>query len=104
MYKLGALGDKESMLPFKAFGIVTYECTKAEDAKVLLSSLARENYGLILITEELALELQEELKTLQAEKLFPVIIEIPSRKGATGLSRQKIKRMVERAVGADILK
>ncbi|MDI6708112.1 MAG: V-type ATP synthase subunit F [Candidatus Thermoplasmatota archaeon] len=98
-----ALGDKETILPLKAFGIVAEDCKTSEQALNIIKLRAKD-FTLIFITEELAGPIQEELKILRAEKIFPIILEIPSKSGSTGLSKDKLKKIVEKAVGADILK
>lgn len=97
-YSIAVIGDKESIVPFKAFGVACYDCADSEKAKETLKKIIAENYSLIFITEDLA----EKVKPLYKEIRFPVIIEIPSWKGTTGLGKTKIKSIVERAVGADI--
>lgn len=98
MHSIAVIGDKESIIPFNAFGVACYDCADPEKAKEILKKIIGEDYSLIFITEELA----ENIKPFYKEIRFPVIIEIPSWKGTTGLGRAKIKSIVERAVGADI--
>jgi V/A-type H+-transporting ATPase subunit F len=96
------IGDTETILPFKAFGLVAHECKEPKEAIAIIEQKAKD-YNVIFITEELASLIQEELKILKAEKIFPIILEIPSKSGSIGLSKNKLKKIVEKAVGADIL-
>ncbi len=98
MPSIAVIGDKESIVAFKAFGVACYDCADSERAKEILKKIITEKYSLIFITEELA----ENIRPLYKEIRFPVVIEIPSWKGTTGLGKTKIKTIVERAVGADI--
>jgi V/A-type H+-transporting ATPase subunit F len=103
MYRIVALGDLDTITFLRAFGLETYECRKPEEVLLVLKKLSLKDYGIILITEELVKELEEELKSMFAEKILPILIEIPSKRGSLGIGRLRIKRLVERAVGVDIL-
>ena len=102
MYKIGVIGDKDSILAFKAIGIDTFTAIDKKDAEKLVKNLAGEDYGVIFITESLAQLIQETIDKYR-ESMTPAIILIPSNKGSMGIGLADINRSVEKAVGANIL-
>ena len=83
-YKIAVLGDKDSVLGFKALG------------------LAKENYAVVYLTEGYTAHMEAELERYK-DALTPAIILIPGKDGSLGIGMANVKRAVERAVGADIL-
>ena len=102
MYKIAVLGDRESVLGFKALGLDVYPAETADDAQEILHRLARENCAVIYLTEQLGAQLGEEIARYK-NKLTPAIILIPGKEGSLGIGMANVKSAVEKAVGADIL-
>ena len=102
MYKIAVLGDKDSVLGFRALGLDVFSADSAEQARPILHRLAREGYAIIYLTEQLATGLGAEMARYKDE-LTPAIILIPGKEGSLGIGMENIKTAVERAVGADIL-
>ena len=100
--KIAVVGDRDSVLGFKALGLEVFPAQAGEEAKPILRQLAKEDYGIVYLTEQVALQLPEELQRYQ-DALTPAIILIPGKEGPLGLGMAQVKRCVERAVGADIL-
>lgn len=101
-YRIAVLGDKDSVLGFKALGLSTFPAESAEEAAAVLHRIAREDYAVIYVTETLAVELEHEIARYK-DDLTPAIILIPGKEGSLGIGMNNIKKAVERAVGADIL-
>ena len=102
MYKIGVLGDKDSVLGFKALGLDVFPAESLDQAKRTLHELARGEYAIIYLTEQYAAGMQAEIDRYKDE-LTPAIILIPGKEGSLGIGMANVKRAVERAVGADIL-
>ncbi|MDU1643674.1 V-type ATP synthase subunit F, partial [Peptoniphilus harei] len=51
MYKIAVVGDKDSVLSFKAIGIDVFVAYEGKDARYQVDSLAKKDYGVIYITE-----------------------------------------------------
>lgn len=102
MYKIAVLGDRDSVLGFRAIGLETSFAETAEEAAPLLKKLAAEETAVIYITEQLAAGLSEEIAAYK-DSMTPAIIPIPGRQGSMGMGMAALKSAVERAVGADIL-
>ena len=102
MYKIGVIGDKDSILGFKAIGMSVFSVRNSEEAGETLSRIVNEDYAVIYITEQVAQDMTEQIEKYRDMHL-PAIILIPSSQGSLGIGMQGVKRSVERAVGADIL-
>lgn len=101
MDKIAVLGDRGSVLGFRAIGLDTHFADSAEEAAPVLKKLAGEA-AIIYITEQLAAGLAEEIAAYK-DSVIPAIIPIPGRQGTMGMGMAALKSAVERAVGADIL-
>ena len=103
MYKIGIIGPRDAVLGFMALGFSVHEAATAEEAAKELHALARsQEYGVIFLTENYAMQLEEDLARYRDLPL-PAIVSIPGQGGSTGYGMNNLKRAVERAVGADIL-
>lgn len=102
MYKIGVIGDRDSVLGFKAVGLDVFPTKKAEEAKAALRKWAEGEYAIIYITEGLAVQLEKEIDKYKDSRL-PAIIPIPNKDGPSGTGLNNVRKSVERAVGADIL-
>lgn len=102
MYKIGVIGDHESVLGFKAVGLDGFPCADSIEARKVLHRIAKEDYAIIYITEGFCKDMIEELDKYKDMRI-PAIIPIPGMDGSYGIGMQNVKKSVERAVGADIL-
>lgn len=108
-YKIAVIGDRESVIGFRAVGLDVFP-TDESGLKRVFASLTKtpaENpdaprYAIIYITEEYAVLLHSEIEALKDE-LIPAVIPIPSKNGAVGIGMASLNSTVERAVGANIL-
>lgn len=103
MDSIAVVGDRDSVLGFKAAGfrvVSTEDPQKAGDA---VKRLADEGYAVVFVTEDLS-EKMTDIFERYRERRIPAIIPVPGNRGGTGFSMRQIKSAVERAVGADILK
>ena len=107
MYKIAVLGDRDSVLGFKALGLDTFFAEDADQARHTLQQLARpaaggaEEYAIIYITEQLAQSIRADIDRYKTS-VTPAVILIPGKGGSLGLGAQALQSAVERAVGADI--
>ena len=102
MSKIGIIGDADSVLGFKVFGLDAFPCLNKEEAAANLHKIVKDEYGIIFITERYYKELDNEIDKY-AELRIPAIIAIPGSDGSYGIGLSGVKRAVEKAVGADIL-
>ncbi len=102
MYKIAVIGDRESVLGFKALGLDVQFVDDVAAAKNVLHRLAKEDYAVIYLTEQLAEEMQSDIARYK-DNTVPAVILFPGKSGSLGLGMQGVHQSVERAVGADIL-
>ena len=101
-YRIAVLGDRESVLGFKALGLDVFPAESVEEARSTLHRLAQENYAVVYLTEQLAQYMTDDLGRYKDE-LTPAVSLIPGKEGSLGIGMANVKKSVERAVGADIL-
>ena len=101
MYKIAVMGDRDSVLGFKALGLDVCFCESTDEARRTLHRLAGDSYAIIYITEQLAGELTADINRYKSE-VTPAVILIPGKTGRLGLGTQALQSAIERAVGADI--
>ena len=103
MYKIAAMGDKDSVSGFASIGLDIFTEDRMDDPAQTLHNLAANDYAIIYITETLAEQIMTEIEKYNDRRL-PVIVPIPGVGGATHIGMRSISKAVERAVGSDILK
>ncbi|MBQ3903502.1 MAG: V-type ATP synthase subunit F [Eubacterium sp.] len=102
MYKIAAMGDKNSIYGFASLGIMIYPVDDSVQAVKTIRNLADNGYAVIFITENIASQIQTEINRYNDEPL-PAIIPIPGVFGNTGIGMEQVSSFVERAVGSDIV-
>ena len=103
MYKIGVIGDRDSVLGFKAAGLGVFPVENENNAGTALNHMLKEEeFAIIYITEQYADLLNETIEQY-VDASLPAIIPIPSKDGTLGIGVSNVRRSVERAVGADIL-
>ena len=102
MYKIAVVGDQDSVLGFQALGLSVFPTDTAEPARQTITQLAKEEYAILYLTEQLGEQLTDLLARYESQ-VTPAIILIPGKEGPLGIGMKNITSAVERAVGADIL-
>ncbi|MDO4594500.1 MAG: V-type ATP synthase subunit F [Tissierellia bacterium] len=102
MYKVAVVGDKDSVLCFKALGVEVFTAVDGLNARKIIDDIAKKDYGVIFVTEEIAKKIPETIDRYK-QQVLPAIILIPSNKGSQNIGMDEINKNVEKAVGANIL-
>ncbi len=102
MYKIAAMGDRNSIYGLASLGISIFPTDDSAEAVKTLRRISESGYAVIFITESLASLIQTEIEKYNDEPL-PAIIPIPGVSGNTGMGMKQVSRFVERAVGSDIV-
>ena len=102
MYKIALMGNNDSIIGFKLFGISLFPVTDKEKAKEILNKLVKEKYAIIFITEEIASQIIEQIEELQKISLVSFTI-IPNKLEKRNMGIELLKKNVEKAIGTDIL-
>ena len=101
MHKVAVVGDRESVLGFRALGLEVHTPTTPDQARKAVDRLAKEGAAVIYITEALAQLIPDTIARYD-DKIMPAIIPIPDRQGSRGLGKAAIYKRVEKAVGHNI--
>lgn len=101
-HKIGVIGDKYSVMPFKLFGFDVRYGMSDRQIRDSIEQMAAEDYGVIFITEEASEQATETINRYKS-KIQPAIILIPSNKGSKGIGKKAIQENVEKAIGQNIL-
>ena len=103
MYKkIGVVGDKDSVLAFKALGIDVFPVVEVDEAKKTVDRLAMNDYAVIFVTEQVAKDIEETIERYNRQ-ILPAVILILSNQGTLNIGMQRISDNVEKAVGVNIL-
>lgn len=102
MYSIAVMGDRDSVMGFRALGLSVFPTETAAEGKATLHDLANGDYAVIYMTESLFEELSVDVDKYK-DSVTPAIIVIPGKSGSLNLGMSALKSAVERAVGADIM-
>lgn len=113
-YRIAIVGTKETVGGFALLGVDIVPVDNGVQAVEELLRLKRmmqkddkgverNAYAIIFITEDLAGTISPDDEKKLSRGALPAIIPIPSHRGSTGYGLDRLKRIVERAVGSDIL-
>jgi V/A-type H+/Na+-transporting ATPase subunit F len=102
MYKIAVIGDRDSIYGFATLGLETFPVLNAREGARELERLAADDYAIIYITEQLQSQIMDTVSRYNDMKL-PAIIPIPGITGNTRQGLANISRLVEKAVGSDIV-
>lgn len=100
MSRIAFVGDKSSILGFKAIGADIFPSAEGGEAIAALESVFKENYKVVYITEDLASQILDYLNGI--DKLWPIITIIPGFKGSHGLGKAKLRNYIVKATGTDM--
>lgn len=104
--KIAAFGEKDIMLIFKAAGIDVFplknKSGEIKEAAKKLKQLADSGYGIIFITETLAVKLDSVIREYE-HSFQPSIVVIPGPGKRNDYAMKNLRRTIIKAVGADIL-
>lgn len=101
-YKIGVIGNRDSILPFRMIGFQTFPVAQPQEAINVLRRLAKDDFGIVYLTEDIAAEIPDTI-AFYDNQVTPAVILIPTHKGASGLGLQRVQDNVEKAVGQNIL-
>ena len=100
--KIAVIGDKDSVLAFKAVGVEVFDATTAEQASSLIKKLSQGSYAVVFIAEGLAEQIPDTLAKAKLQT-YPAVVPIPTTATPSGFGLQGIKSDVEKAIGVDII-
>jgi len=106
MSDIAIIGDRDSVLAFKALGVAVYFWTtdmahNEDEWKKEIDSVIAKDYKIIFITEDFHMKIRHRIEELY-NRVFPVIIAIPNNKGSKQYGFDLVRKLVAKAIGTDI--
>lgn len=112
-YKFAVVGSVSSVKLYQALGAETYAVNTVAAARDKTESLfssvtndefKRAQYAVVFVEEDFYKTFPEDLIERFSRKALPAIIPVPSpRSGDDNFASNRLRKIVERAVGSDIL-
>ena len=113
-HRIAIVGSREVVSSFSLLGVDVVPAHTVDEAVARLYELRRlttpdeqgierTTYAIIFVTEDFMADISPDDEKRLARGALPAIISLPSHKGATGYGLRRLKRIVERAIGSDIL-
>ncbi len=106
-YALAVIGPHDVVSVFKAFGIDCFEATTQSETVERIEELKNSSdpaYAVIFVSEDLLEGLDPKTYDRLSHGALPTITAIPLLESSSAASKDKIRRLAERALGSDILK
>ena len=104
--RIAAFGESDIMLIFKAAGIDVFPVNTGiegiSETEKKLRQLVREGYGIIFMTETIAIKLDRIIKEY-SNKMLPSIVVIPGLGKRNNYAVRNLRRAIIKAVGADVM-
>jgi vacuolar-type H+-ATPase subunit F/Vma7 len=86
---------------FRLVGVESFEATSVTEARKALSNvLERSDVAIVLISEELASEMRDEIDKLRLSRITPLIVAVPGSSGAVG--ETKISDLITKTLGVRV--
>jgi len=95
MKKIYVIGDMHTVSALRLQGVAGEVCTRDQSLSKLEEITSREDAGIVIITNELAGDLDERIMEINLNNLGPVVIEIPGIDDAKGLIRSEVGYIAE---------
>lgn len=111
--KLAVVGNESSVLLYRALGCETYgvfdqDAARAKTEELFAANSGDENktavYAVVFVEENYYKSFPDDLVERFSRKALPAIIPVPSpTSGDDNFASNRLRKIVERAVGSDIL-
>jgi vacuolar-type H+-ATPase subunit F/Vma7 len=92
--KIFVVADAETVLAFALAGLQGQAVESATEVPAILAGLTREEAGLVLITEVLAVSNRKTIERMLLDPSGPLIVEIPGRGGPLPKRARTTERLV----------
>jgi V/A-type H+-transporting ATPase subunit F len=100
--KYFVIGDEDTVLGFDLVGVRGRVVRGPEETREVFSAaLSDQEVGIVIITERTADMIRQEVDRYQFTERFPLVVEIPDRKGPKE-DRAGIREMVNAAIGVKL--
>ena len=112
-FKLAVVGNPSSILLYRAIGVETHAVKDSAEAatkteELFTANLGDENktaqYAIVFVEEDFYKNFSEDLLIKMSNKPLPAVVPVPvPRDGGDGFALKRLRKIVERAIGSDIM-
>ena len=94
------IGDEDTVLGFSLVGVSGIACSGPDEVRAAWAKATEDKeHGVIIITDDCAAAIRETVDRYLFTMSFPLVVEIPSRKGS---SSSDLRELVNEAIGVSI--
>lgn len=97
--KVAILGEKKSVLAFKALGAETFGIANPKDLELALGIIEEMDCAILFITEDIAQQYEQTLSPFY-NRTLPAVLVVPCLKRREEKRREGLKKVLERALGS----
>jgi V/A-type H+-transporting ATPase subunit F len=95
------IGDEDAVLGFRCAGVAGVAVNSATEALAALKGARESKAGIVILTQEVAAMMQEEVDALRFGGRLPMIVEIPGPRGPLS-GRKSLSDIIRQAIGVKI--
>jgi vacuolar-type H+-ATPase subunit F/Vma7 len=96
-----AIGDCDMVTGFRLVGIQGVEVSTVEEARsALLKAVENIDIAFIIISEDFSTKMRDNIDTLRLNRIAPLIVELPGRRGPSG--EIDMSNIVQKAIGVKV--
>jgi V/A-type H+/Na+-transporting ATPase subunit F len=99
---IAIIGDEDAFGGFRALGVAVLVPGPERTPRAILEGLAPAEYGIVFVSENYAEGILD-LITGRTRDTEQAVIILPASRDGRGIAGDEIRRLVRRAVGADIM-
>ncbi len=94
--QIAVIGDKDTIIGFKAIGFDTYEITKNDESEIkqFIIAVLRKNYKIVYLTENYYLSCEKEIDEFLKNKSYPILTVIPTTTSDKDIAFNSMKKLV----------
>jgi len=100
--KIGILGDKEIILPFRTLGVEVFEIKDEKSFAQAKKTIEEGNFGAIFITQNIKEKFEKEIESFY-KKPLPAVLIIPTVQPFEKKKRKELEKIIEQALGSKII-
>ena len=101
-YEICVIGTEALLFPFLQFGFTTYTPSSESDLREYLQKVIDKNYGIIYVEDSYCFVIKDILDKYR-DNLTPIFVPIGENEGGGSYSQQKVREMMEKAIGINII-
>ena len=100
--RIAFIGDADSVLGFRALGVETVVPDSKDEAREQFARLVKEKTSIIMITEDMMDNLQEQIDET-VHMAIPSVVVLPGITGTRKRGEDTIRELILKAVGVDLM-